>query len=273
MNLNELLIIKSNNIAINNVALVLTRILLCVVFVCLIVPFSPHLPVVGLDASWNLVAAFAAANKLSFGRDIILNIGPYSALFSHFVYPNLYALVISVSFFFATIFCFLFVKLDFSSNVALNVSYLFGVLLFCSPDDLLSFYFVLCAITVVNIDSVFKNQTLTTFFVIVGMFAAVGLLALVKGTHFFEGVLLTVMAALFFIYKKKWCLAFCVVVVPLITAIALWLLIGQNISDFLNYFASILTMNFFSLLLFHRYRILPFRPGTAPFLPCPVHPG
>ena len=68
------------------VDLCLKCILMLVVLVAF-VPLAPKLPAASLDASWALGLNQALAQGLSFGKDLIFTLGPYSSVYTKAYHP------------------------------------------------------------------------------------------------------------------------------------------------------------------------------------------
>jgi hypothetical protein len=72
-----------------------------------IVPFSPRMPGVGLDASWITVVNQAAASNMAFGRDLVNTFGPYAALFTKAYHPDIDDSILAASVLLAAAYLFL----------------------------------------------------------------------------------------------------------------------------------------------------------------------
>jgi hypothetical protein len=221
-------------------ARVLTSLFAASVFIVLLVPFQPSMPVAALDPSWQLSLNQAVENGLVFGRDVIFTCGPYAALITSQYHPATYLRAVAVALFLAA---FLFAAIQAISRgtgALWTVALLLSILAVPgSMVELLGAYGLILSIALVRHCAEARREEgwQKTLF-LATLFAPLGLLPLTKlNLLLFTATLIPAQFAFLWLNGRRG-LAACSVAVPAATLVASWLLAGQPLQGLPAYFES-----------------------------------
>ncbi len=221
-------------------ARILTSLFAASVFVVLLVPFQPSMPVAALDPSWQISLNQAVEDGLVFGRDVIFTCGPYAALITGQYHPATYLRAVAVAFFFAA---FLFAAIQAISRgtgALWSCALLLAIL--AAPGarvELLGAYGLILSIVLVShCAEAPRGEGWQKSLFLAILFAPLGLLPLTKlNLLLFTATLIPAQFAFLWLNGRRG-LAACSVAVPLATLVASWLLAGQPLQGLPDYFAS-----------------------------------
>jgi hypothetical protein len=221
-------------------ARILTSLFAASVFIVLLVPFQPSMPVADLDPSWHLGLNQAVEDGLVFGRDMIFTCGPYAALITGQYHPATYFRAVIVACFFAA-FLFAAVQAISRGTGALwTVALLLAIL--AAPGskiEWLGAYGLILSIVLIRhcAEAPPDESWQKTLFLVI-LFAPLGLLPLTKlNLILFTATLIPAQFAFLWLNGRRG-LAACSLAVPAATLVASWLLAGQPLQGLPAYFIS-----------------------------------
>ena len=202
------------------------------VLVCLvqIVPWSPDMPQGGLDGSWRYALEEGLSNGLELGRDLVFTFGPYSSVYTHSYHPATNTLMMSASLYLALSFALvlgLFIDGGRRGWFLCLLVVLAGGVYF---ND--SVMFLLPLLVGLQVFQRWREGGRSEAgrkapWLLVVLFAPLGLLPLVKGTLLVLCAMVTVLSAGFLWAQRRRMLACICLCTPAVTLIALWLASGQ----------------------------------------------
>lgn len=215
-------------------------------FLVLFVPFTPEMPQPGLDHSWAYGMNVAINDGLLIGKDILFTFGPYASIVTKLYHPATDSLMIYGG---------LYLGLNYSIVLLLlarNVSTIWILLLYIVLagfvyflDPILISYPLLLALIFYRMAlpendkyaiRVTKNQEIAISI----LFAPMGLLCLIKGSLLIICIVISVISFAFLRIKKKTELSLLIVIVPIFSALAFWLLSGHHFSGISSYVSNLL---------------------------------
>jgi len=226
----------------------LLRIWLC--FTAFITVAAPPLlmPKAGLDESWMWGLNEALAQGLTFGQDVIFNVGPYVSLFSQHYHPGIEGLAIGARLYLGLCYALaLFLATRRASLLWILCLALFIPSAMSRRDVLLALYPLILAIGLTNhlretqLPSASKG-TDTTLLAL--LFSALGLLPLIKGSFLIGAVATAGLSMLLLLQAGRKLLGALVLLAPLAGLVGFWLLAGQRLAALPDYFitmASVVT--------------------------------
>lgn len=208
-----------------------------------VVPFSPTMPGMGLDASWELGVNQAVAQGLIFGKDIAFTLGPYASLYSGAYHPATDGRMLGFGLYFGFLF-FLSVwmnvrRMPFAARCAFSVAL---VAMVYSRDAL---FFVYPALVVFYVygeihRSEAKDTTLRYWWVegviVILLLTPFGLLPLIKGSMWLACLVALVVLVFFYGRRKKMAAAMMSFIVPMLALGIFWLLADQPLWTLFDYF-------------------------------------
>jgi hypothetical protein len=226
---------------------------LLITIICVFVPFSPAMPRDGLDPSWIIGMNQATGQRFSFGEQIIFTFGPYASIYTRAYHPSTDLMMLGGTLFlsFAYCGCFFILRKNIKwrwvlafcmalaglthSQDALSLS---TYALF-SRDTLLFSLPLLVGLSTFKAYSLedgrlLKSRLAPLYFAF--LFAALGLLPLVKGSLSILCGAVAVLCALFFIINRRRLFAFVCVFAPAVSMPLFWIASGQNIANLPTYF-------------------------------------
>lgn len=222
------------------------KLVLLIIIIVLFVPFSPKMPAAGLDASWAFGLNQAVAQGLSFGKEILFTLGPYSSIYTKAYHPATDLLMIGGSFYLALSYWICLVLL--MNGRPWYWAWAFAVLLFgmiYARDSFLFSYPLLVGLACFKLESLKDWAFLASKYprlLVAILFAPFGLLPLIKGTLLILCFIVAVLCAVFFIAYKKKILAFICLFTPFISMLLFWLGSGQSVVDLPNYIISSISL-------------------------------
>lgn len=220
-----------------------------IVLVCVsrIVPFSPDMPLAGLDGSWRIGLEQAMAQGLAVGRDMVFTFGPYAAVYTRSYHPATDNMMLCAS---------LYLALSFAGALGLLVAkrhngWLAGLLLVMAGlaffnDTLLFFFPLLVGLHVFlrwgTYAGVPRQTGGTAPWLLVMLFAPFGLLPLIKGTLLVLCVLVAVLSGCYLWVLRQRKLSLICYVVPALALVLFWYVSGQPMSALPLYFGRMLAI-------------------------------
>ena len=218
------------------------KLALLLIIIVLFVPFSPKMPAAGLDASWAFGLNEAVAQGLSFGKEILFTLGPYSSIYTKAYHPATDLLMMGGSLYIALSYWVCLVLLI--NRIPWYWAWAFGILLFgmvYARDSFLFSYPLLVGLACFKLVST-KNWTFVTSnyprLLIAVLFAPFGLLPLIKGTLLILCFIVALLCAAFFIVYKKKILALICLITPLMSMLFCWIASGQSVINLPPYIMS-----------------------------------
>lgn len=219
------------------------NLLLLVVTVSVFVPFSPKMPAPGLDPSWALALNQAVAQGLSFGKELIFSLGPYSSIYTKAYHPATDHLMIMGCLYLAFTYWLglMFLMKGGRGYWALVFSVLLFFMIY-SRDALFFSYPLLTGLVCFKSQSSNEYSKKYAYLLLGLLFASFGLLSLVKSSALILCFVVSILCTLFFMLHHKKAFALIALFCPLIALIFLWLLIGQSVTNIPYYFINTITM-------------------------------
>ena len=210
-----------------------------IILLLVIVPFSPKLPAPGLDASWAMGLNQAVAQGLSFGKEIIFTLGPYSSIYTKFYHPSTDLMMMGGSIYLALSFWLSIILL--MHGIKWRWSFAFAVLIFgmiYARDSLFfSYPLMISLVCFKNLSSrtVTPYSDKNTYVLLCLLFAPLGLLALIKGSLLIISGVVSILCSLFFALHKQKKMSVICLLSPLISVILFWTIAGQSILHLPSY--------------------------------------
>lgn len=217
------------------------KIVLLIVLISVFVPLSPKMPAPGLDASWALGLNQAVALGLSFGKQIIFTLGPYSSIYTKAYHPSTDLMMMGGSLYLACSYWFSILLL--MKNIKWHWTVAFGIILFgmiYARDSLFFSYPLLVGLA--SYKTICCNEKKLTPFIIAMLFAPFGLLPLIKGSILISCLIVILLCSLFFTVYKSRVLAFICLTSPIISMVLFWISSGQSVIHLPLYIISSLSM-------------------------------
>ncbi len=222
------------------------KLTLFLILISVIVPLSPKMPAPGLDSSWALGLNQAIAQGLSFGKEIIFTLGPYSSIYTKAYHPATDLMMIGGSLYLACSYWLSIILLMRGINRRWTV--LLGICLFgmiYARDSLFFTYPLLVGLAsfrVVSTEDWGRSQSIPILWVTALLFAPFGLLPLIKGSILILCITVALLCMLFFILNKKNILALMCLTSPIVSMLLFWLASGQSVSHLPHYFITSLSL-------------------------------
>jgi hypothetical protein len=218
---------------------------LLALFVCLvvIVPFSPDMPLGGLDGSWRFALEQGMANGLVLGRDLVFTFGPYSSVYTRSYHPATHTLMMFAS---------LYLALSFTWTLGLFIgacrrAWLAGLLLMMVGmvyfnDTILFMLPLLVGLQVfLRWQRSDSNQAGAPWMLVL-LFAPLGLLPLVKGTLLVLCAMVTVLSAGFLWAQRRRALGAVCLLTPAVALVLLWCASGQPLAALPDFVAGMMAI-------------------------------
>jgi len=222
------------------------KLIMLLMFLIVIVPFSPKLPSLGLDSSWALALNQAVAQGLSFGKEIIFTLGPYSSIYTKAYHPATDCMMVGGSLYLAFSYwlCLVFLIKDVRRFWILAFCFFLFAMIY-SRDSLFFSYPLLVGLLSCKIISLEHRTGIRTHYFplfAVVLFAPLGLLTLIKGSFLISCLATSNLCAVFFIVNKRNNLAVICTSSPVISLILFWLVSGQSLGNLPSYIISTLAL-------------------------------
>lgn len=230
---NKLKLIKEN----------LFLVALLLVMVSVFVPFLPGMPGESLDPSWAYGMNEAVAQGMSFGKDVVFTLGPYSSVYTTLYHPATDKLMIFGSLFLAISFT-IAAYLNFRMTSWLLKLGLLVVLssVMYSRDALFLFYPMLVGVQFYRWARSFdpkKKVSTAELSLNLALLIPFGLLPLIKGSAAIACVAISVVLIALLARRGEWRICTLIVVTPLVSLFAFWLLSGQPLLGLADYFVGL----------------------------------
>jgi hypothetical protein len=209
----------------------------CVLIVLVLTPFTPEMPIAGVDGSWAYAMNIATAEHMRFGKDVIFTFGPLASVYTGVYHPATDALMIGGSLLIsAAMFAGLFAATDPRRRVLLPLVPLCIGLAWLPDwdgwrDAVLMLLPLLLPFVVVRGNETGRQSTAT----ICLLAAAIGILPLVKGNFSLIAAAASLVAVIL-CWPTSRRLAIGIVVIEIVALIAAWLIAGQALMDLPGYF-------------------------------------
>lgn len=208
---------------------VLLKLMLLLITLSVFIPFSPKMPAPGLDPSWALALNQAIAQGLSFGKDIMFTLGPYSSIYTKSYHPATGFMMFVGSCYLALSYWFclslLMRKIQWRWILALGIM-LFGMIY--ARDSLLFSYPLLAGIASVKC-LIEHNKTPTMFWII--LFSPLGLLPLIKGSLLILTITVLLLLFILLILLQKINIVFLCITTVLSSLSLFWLCADQSLAN------------------------------------------
>lgn len=212
-------------------------VLLTITCLCVLVPFSPHLPSAGLDHSWQFGMNQAVAQGLVLGRDIVFTFGPYASIATKSYNPATDGMMIWGSLCFALSFT-LTVLLNFrDSHRIIKALLLLTLVCFAGDFDVLVFAHAFFAgLYIISRDVDEHPRQWRTIGCLLVILLPFGLAPLIKGSFILVYAAVAAWAFLHLLIRKNPVSALVLITAPLIYMAIFWFLADQELENILNYF-------------------------------------
>jgi hypothetical protein len=209
----------------------------CVLTVLLLTPFTPEMPIAGVDGSWAYAMNIATAEHMRFGKDIIFTFGPLASVYTGVYHPATDALMIGGSLLIsAAMFAGLFAAVAPGRRVLLPLFPLFVGLAWLPDWDgwrdavLMLLPLLLPFVVVRGLEA--GRQSMA----VIGLLAAaIGILPLVKGNFGLVAAVASLIAVIL-CWRSAPRLAIGIVLIEVAALIVAWLVAGQALYDLPGYF-------------------------------------
>ncbi|NLB55886.1 MAG: hypothetical protein GX811_09010 [Lentisphaerae bacterium] len=211
------------------------------------VSFIPLLPWLGLDPSWHNALNQAIEQGMIFGKNIIFTLGPYASVYTYTYHPCTDAPMIWVSLYLAASFC-LAVYVNFRSmNRWMRVAFLLALMMVIHlPDSLFFLYPLMVGTYILRYHHTGRKLIagqLTDKITLILLPAPLGLYPLIKGSTLFACIPVMMIVVLFLTLHKAWKTIALILLVPLLSMGAFWMLAGQPLSALSMYLAHMLPLS------------------------------
>jgi hypothetical protein len=222
---------------------------LLITVIAVFIPLSPAMPETALDPSWKLGLNQAVERGLSFGKEIIFTMGPYLSIYTKSYYPATDFMTIVGALFLALSYwaCLIFVLNGVQWSWILVICFALAGLVH-SPDGLFFSYPLLVGLAVFKIlfpeDGKIAENKSASFCVLTLLFAALGLLPLIKCSMLILSAAVVALCSVFFVAKKRWGLAITCVLSPLVSMVIFWMASGQSVMNLPHYLAEMMPIVF-----------------------------
>jgi hypothetical protein len=223
----------------------LLKLTLLIILIVVIVPLSPRMPAPGLDSSWALALNEAVAQGLSFGKEIIFTLGPYSSIYTKAYHPATDLMMIGGSLYLACSYWLSIILLISGSKwrwtLALGIC-LLGMIY--ARDSLFFTYPVLVGLAcfkIISTPAMIRSRS-TLRLLVALLFAPFGLLPLIKGSILILCITVVLLCILFLILSKKNSLALICLFSPIASMLIFWIGSGQSIINLPHFFITSLSL-------------------------------
>lgn len=216
-------------------ALFVLTLIVLVVFV----PFSPTMPTSGIDNSWQFGLNQAVAQGLVLGKDIVFTFGPYACVYTRFYHPGTDHLAVGAGLLLGLCYSLLLILL--APRVRPVWLLLFGLclLLISVPrDHLFLSYPLLLAVAIHRLALAVHrglNHSTSRKVLFAFLFMPLGLLPIIKSSYLPLCVIVSLTCMLLFWLSNNRILACLAVLVPVSSAMVLWVIAGQPILRIFTY--------------------------------------
>lgn len=217
------------------------KLILLIVILSVFLPLSPKMPAPGIDASWELGLNQAVAQGLSFGKDIIFTLGPYSSIYTKAYHPATDFMMIGGSFYLAFFYWVSLILIIKGAKWQWTV--VFGIMLFgmiYSRDSLLFSYPLLIGLICFQKPELYKQNYFLVLFTL--LLTPFGLMPLIKGSLLILCFTMMMLCAVFFMLNQKSKLAIICLISPFVSMVLFWIASGQAINNLPAYIINSLSI-------------------------------
>lgn len=197
------------------------------------VSFAPRMPENGLDPSWAWAISHAVDTGVSLGKDIIFTYGPLANVYT-WMYSSVYGGVyFIVSLYLAVAMCFGMWSLFVDKRRAIPVIVL-AIIFAWFGDRKDAFYMVLPVIALFNLigsnleGEKFKGRRLYAF---IALLPAFGILPLIKLSFSVICGFSALIGILLLVRQREYKVIPAVILIPIVTLVGLWVLVGQKLTE------------------------------------------
>lgn len=224
-------------------ARVLIWCLILLVCIARLVPLTPDLPSLGLDASWRYGLEQALSQGLVPGRDLMFTFGPYSSVYTRSYHPATDTLMLLASTYLALSYTAILGLLMAGGQRRILLVWLVIIAgLVYVPDTLLFSFPLLLALLVFTWHrqprTAVDARQGTAQLAVALLFMPLGLLPLVKGTLLLICVLLVILCATYLYAQRFRAQALACIAAPALALPLFWLAAGQPLSALPDYLSS-----------------------------------
>lgn len=216
----------------------LTIITVLVIFI----PLNPEMPYSDIDGSWIFSMNKAVVAHLAIGKEIIFTFGPYASIHTKSYHPETDVLMIFGSLFFGLCYAatLLYLAKDKKNYQLFAVLfYLAGFGFILSRDALFFSYPLLLAVCTTEFVRQSKPYNKRQLWITAILFAALGLLPLIKGSFLLICTTLILAITSYLFYHRYRSLSLLVLISPIVSTLIFWILSGQSIFVLPSFFASL----------------------------------
>lgn len=209
--------------------------ILTLTLLAVFVPFSPHMPVGGLDPSWALGMLQAQSQSLTIGQDIIFTFGPYSSIYTKLYHPATDGLMLwgsiylALSLSLASFYTFRDMKAWYQAILILSFT------LWLTSRDALFFIHPLIATFYAfqqsRPDDAHPDSPRFDYLFVPIIFSALGFYPLVKGSTIAICFAGAVLSALIYFSNRKYLNALLTLAAPVLGFTLGWVMSGQPLAS------------------------------------------
>ena len=216
-------------------------VLIVLTCLCGLVPFSPYMPMAGLDPSWVFGMNQAIAQGLVLGRDIVFTYGPYAAVATKSYHPATDGLMIWGALCFALSFALaLLLHLRNSHWIIKALMVLALAFLPVNFDAVVFSHAFLAGLYVLGRDVEERPGQLRTIGCLLVLLLPFGLAPLVKGSFILSYAAVAALSCLYLLSRRNWTGAAMLAALPLIYMVLFWVAADQRIENIPVYFTSLI---------------------------------
>lgn len=197
------------------------------------VSFAPRMPENGLDPSWAWAISHAVDTGVSLGKDIIFTYGPLANVYT-WMYSSVYGGVYFIlSLYLAVAMCFGMWSLFVDKRRAIPVIVL-AIIFAWFGDRKDAFYMVLPVVALFNLigsnleGEKFKGRRLYAF---IALLPAFGILPLIKLSFSVICGFSALIGILLLVRQREHKVIPAVILIPIVTLVGLWVLVGQKLTE------------------------------------------
>ena len=209
-----------------------------------ITSYSPGMPQVGLDSSWEFALNQAMAQGLTFGKDIIFTFGPYVSLYTHRYHPAIDTTYFMGGLYLTTAYwlCLAVMMRGEKLRWYVIVSVVVFLFLVHQRRDVAVFTYPLIACIachrLLKSYSAERKSKIYSSIIITILFSGFGLITLIKGSIIPLYCIVTFLCCLFFLCKNEYYFALLSIFSFLASIVVFWILAHQPLASLIGYFTS-----------------------------------
>ena len=206
------------------------------------IPLNPEMPSSGLDPSWKFTMNEAIAQNLKIGKDIIFTYGPYASVYTRIYHPATDHLMVLGSLFLGLFYMIVLLCVVKDKEWYILLLLLLFLAGFNYPRGVLfSSYPLILAIYIskfVTGTDQFKREkhALWQKITIALLFMPLGLIPLIKGSLLLICGAMVITISGYLLYHHNRILALITLISPILATVIFWLISGQTLITFPEYF-------------------------------------